>query len=168
MQTERTTLRLLTETDFPLMMELAGETDTFKYLKKFRDMSREEYQNFLHTKTEQIRTKTGYHWAVRLKTTDEFIAAINLNPITGSSRIQIGCQLKRDYWNKGYASELTKWLRDFAVQELVLTTVYGVFEKENSASRRLLEKLNFEWEETKIEDGIEVEFHVYKVLNTKR
>lgn len=163
LQTERTTLSLLTETDFPDMMELSRETDTFKYLKKLRDMNEGEYRQFLQIKTDQIKTGAGYHWAVRLKTNDEFIAAVNLNPIGKSSRLQIGCQLKRDYWNKGYATELTKWLRDFAVQDLGLTTVYGVFEKENAASRRLLEKLGFKWEETKTENGIEVEFHVYIV-----
>lgn len=161
-QTERTLLRLLTEDDFPAMLELSRETDTFKYIKKLLDMNEEQYRQFLYIKIEQIRSGAGYHWGVRLKTTGEFIAAVNLNPIGKSSRLQIGCQLKKDYWNKGYASELTKWLRDFAVQNLGLITVYGVFEKENAASRRLLQKLDFEWEETKTENGIEVEFHVFR------
>ncbi|MHA4807951.1 GNAT family N-acetyltransferase [Flavitalea flava] len=161
-QTERTILSLLTEGDFPAMLELSRETDTFKYLKKLRDMDEEQYQQFLHIKIEQIRSGAGYHWGVQLKTTGEFIAAVNLNPIGKSSRLQIGCQLKKDYWNKGYASELTRWLRDFAVQDLGLPMVYGVFEKENTASRRLLQKLEFEWEETKTENGIEVEFHVFR------
>lgn len=90
-----------------------------------------------------------------------FIGAVNLNPVAGTSMMQIGCQLKRDYWHQGFASELMKRIVDFGIKEAGLPTVYGVYEKENQASRRLLEKLGFGWLETRNEQGIEVEFYKY-------
>lgn len=157
METERTTLTLLHESDLPEMTAMAGEPDTFRYLKKLRVMTDEEYQRFLCVKLEQIRQKAGYHWAVWLKDRGEFVGAVNLNPIGGTKRLQIGCQLKRQYWGQGFASELMKWVLGFAVDEVGLKEVYGVFEKENVVSRRLLTRLGFVWIEDLTELGVEVE-----------
>jgi len=186
LHTARTTLTLLTEADLPAMEALAREPDTFKYIKKLRVMSPEQYTQFLHTKLEQIRIGVGYHWAVWVD--NYFIGAVNLNPIKRTSnsgalnnpanpgspggttnppgpdspaRLQIGCQLKRDYWGQGFASELTACILHFAIHELKLPAVYGVFEKDNDISRRLLEKLGFVFEESFQEQEIIAEVHKY-------
>jgi hypothetical protein len=39
--------------------------------------------------------------------------------------------------------------------------VYGVFEKDNAVSRRLLAKLGFVFLEEKSEQGVEIEIHRY-------
>ncbi|MBN8855869.1 MAG: hypothetical protein BGO55_15955 [Sphingobacteriales bacterium 50-39] len=189
LHTARTTLTLLTEADLPAMEALAREPDTFKYIKKLRVMSPEQYTQFLHAKLEQIRTGVGYHWAVWLRpdsslapsrvSPDQFIGAVNLNPIkrpgnpaaigspanpaspTAPARLQIGCQLKREYWGQGFASELTARLLHFAIHELRLAAVYGVFEQNNDISRRLLEKLGFVFEESLQEQEVIIEVHKY-------
>lgn len=164
MITERTILTLLTEKDLPAMMEMAREEDTFKYLKKLRVMTTAEYDRFLLTKLEQIQNKTGYHWAAWLKTDHSFVGALNLNPVAGTDKMQIGCQLKRVYWKQGFASELLKRAFDFAMEELKLPEIYGLFEKENGISRRLLEKLGFTPLEVRLSQGVEVEYYRYIAL----
>jgi [ribosomal protein S5]-alanine N-acetyltransferase len=163
METERTISTVLEEKDLPAMTEMAREPDTFRYIKKLSVMTDEEYQRFLRVKLEQIRQKTGYHWAVWLKDSGDFVGAVNLNPIGGTARLQIGCQLKRQYWGQGFASELMKWVLEFAVNQVGLKEVYGVFEKENIVSRRLLAKLGFEWIEDRTELDVELEVHRYLV-----
>ena len=161
METERTIWTLLEEKDFPAMTEMSREKDTFKYIRRLEVMTAEEYQQYLLLKLEQIRLGKGYHWAVWLKTDGAFVGAVNLNPIGNSERLQIGCQLKRDYWGQGYASELTLRVRDFAMAEAGLDMVYAVFQKDNVVSRRLLEKLGFVWLESKTEQDTEIEIHRY-------
>ncbi len=161
LETERTILDLLTTEDLPEMEIMAREEDTFKYLKKFSSMSAEAYTQFLQTKLDQIRDRVGYHWAVRSKSDGRWIGAVNLNRIGGTTRLQIGAQLKRDYWGQGYASELLARLVRFGIDELKLPAVYGVFEKENNASRRLLEKLGFVFEKSYKEQDVELEVHQY-------
>jgi len=181
MQTERTILTLLEEQDLPAMTAMAQEPDTFRYIRRLEVMTPEEYQRFLLLKLEQIRLKTGYHWAVWLKgggfdrgeglvvgrgagidaDRGDFVGAVNLNPIGNSQRLQIGCQLKRAYWGQGFASELTKRVLEFALDEAGLTEVYGVFAKDNVVSRRLLGKLGFGCIEKKTEQGEEIEVHRY-------
>jgi [ribosomal protein S5]-alanine N-acetyltransferase len=161
METERTIWTLLEEKDFPAMTEMSQEKDTFKYIRRLQMMTAEEYQQYLLLKLEQIRLGKGYHWAVWLKADGAFVGAVNLNPIGSSERMQIGCQLKRAYWGQGFASELTSRVLDFAVEEAGLREVYGVFQKDNAVSRRLLDKLGFAWVETLSEQGVEIEIHRY-------
>jgi ribosomal-protein-alanine N-acetyltransferase len=161
METERTTLILLQESDLPAMTAMSQEPDTFRYIRKLRVMNDEQYQQFLRLKLEQIRSGAGYHWAVWLKADGSFIGAVNLNPIGGTQRLQIGCQLMRNYWGQGFASELMKRVLEFAVNEVGLREVYGVFEKENIVSRRLLAKLGFVWIEDLAEPDVAVEVHRY-------
>jgi ribosomal-protein-alanine N-acetyltransferase len=161
LHTPRTHLTLLTEADLPAMEALAREPDTFKYIKKLQVMTPEQYTQFLHTKLEQIRTGAGYHWAVWLRSSNDFIGAVNLNPIRGTAKLQIGCHLKRAYWGQGFASELTTRLLHFAIHELKLPAVYGVFEKDNDISRRLLEKLGFVFEESSQEQEVIIETHKF-------
>jgi ribosomal-protein-alanine N-acetyltransferase len=161
METERTIWTLLEEKDFPAMTEMSREKDTFKYIRRLELMTEEEYQQYLLLKLEQIRLGKGYHWAVWLKANGAFVGAVNLNPIGNSEWMQIGCQLKRDYWGQGFASELTRRVLDFAVGEAGLSEVYGVFQKDNAVSRRLLEKLGFVWVENKTEQGTDIEIHRY-------
>jgi len=163
MQTERTTLTLLQESDLSDMAAMAKEPDTFRFLKKLRVMSDSEYQQFLRLKLDQIRQKTGYHWAVRLKSDSSWLGAVNLNPIGGTPRLQIGCQLKRQYWGQGFASELLKRILEFAIRDAGIKEVYGVFEKENIVSRRLLARLGFVWIEDLTQQDVEVEIHQYVV-----
>jgi ribosomal-protein-alanine N-acetyltransferase len=163
METERTIFTVLEEKDLPEMTAMAKEPDTFRYLKKLRVMSDSEYQQFLRLKLDQIRQKTGYHWAVRLKSDSSWLGAVNLNPIGGTPRLQIGCQLKRQYWGQGFASELLKRGLEFAIRDTGIKEVYGVFEKENIVSRRLLARLGFVWIEDLTQQDVEVEIHRYVV-----
>jgi ribosomal-protein-alanine N-acetyltransferase len=162
--TERTTLTLLQEADLPAMTIMSREADTFRYIRKLRVMNDEQYQQFLRLKLEQIRSGAGYHWVVWLKGEGSFVGAVNLNPIGGTQRLQIGCQLMRNYWGQGFASELMKWVLDFAIRDAGLKEVYGVFEKDNIASRRLLAKLGFVWIEDLTEHDVALEVHRYTEL----
>ena len=143
----------------PAMAEMAREPDTFRYIRKLRVMTEGEYQQFLLLKLEQIRMGIGYHWAIWLKEDGAFIGAVNLNPIGNSDRMQIGCQLKRERWGQGFASELMRKVVDFAVDEAGIMPVYGVFEKDNVVSRRLMEKLGFTLTEKRADQGVDIEIH---------
>jgi ribosomal-protein-alanine N-acetyltransferase len=150
---------LLEEEDLPAMKDMAKEPDTFRYIRKLRVMTEPEYQQFLLLKLEQIRTGIGYHWAIWLKEDGSFIGAVNLNRIGNSTMMQIGCQLKKERWEQGFASELMERVVDFALLEAGITPIYGVFESDNMVSRRLMEKLGFTLIEKRADNGVDIEIH---------
>jgi RimJ/RimL family protein N-acetyltransferase len=57
--------------------------------------------------------------------------------------IEIGYFLKRSAWGRGYASEASRRLLDFAFQETPLEEVVATIDKENVASRNVLLKVGF-------------------------
>ena len=59
---------------------------------------------------------------------------------------EIGYNLGKEYWGKGYATEAMRKVIDFATRELGLTQVVGRYAKENPASGIVMKKLGFEYE----------------------
>ena len=57
--------------------------------------------------------------------------------------IEIGYFLKRSAWGNGYGTEACRRLLQFAFQETPLKEVVATFDKENLASRNVLEKAGF-------------------------
>ena len=149
METERTRLQLLLTEDFDEVLEMYAEPDTFKYIEPMHNKSQDDYLDFLQSRIAQVRDGVGYHWAVRAKGNNEFIGLMNLNPISGTDKMQIGFQLKRKFWGQCYASELTARVIDFAAEEAGIKLIYGVFNTTNMASRRIFQKFNFEFDESK-------------------
>lgn len=92
-------------------------------------------------------------WTVRSKADGTFIGTINLNQFAQTGLIHLGCHLSRNFWQQGYASELMEALLRYGFEERKLGSIYGVFEKENTVSQRLLEKLGFRPYESRLIDG---------------
>lgn len=98
---------------------------------------------------------------------DDFISAVNVpgpegevaflitlrdGPVIGACGIamqdgapDVGYWLGVKYWNKGYATEATRAVIDFAFTELNHDTLSAGARVTNPASRRILEKCGFQW-----------------------
>lgn len=59
---------------------------------------------------------------------------------------EIGYNLGKKYWGKGYATEAMKEIIRFATQELRLREIVGRFAKENPNSGNVMQKLGFKYE----------------------
>ena len=163
METVRTSLMPLTKNDFPDMLAMLGEPETAFYIKHLQNLSRTEYKSILDNRLAQLDKRAGYHWTARLKSSNTFIGALNLSPIPNTTMMQIGFQFRTKYWNHGFASELAKKVLEFGIHQIGLQTIYGVFETENIASRKVLEKLGFAVDENKIH--LEGPIEIYKYNN---
>lgn len=164
MLTERTILSTLISNDFDEALEMYSEPDTFKYIAPAQNRNREEHLQFLQSRIVQITEKQGYHWAARLKESNEFIGLMNLNLIMGTNMMQVGFQLKRKFWNQGFATELTKRVLTFAAYETDLKIIYGVFDKRNVASAKIFVKLGFKFEESRMFEGEEFPIEIWKYI----
>ena len=157
METPRTILTELAIEDFPDVLKMFKDPETTTYIKHLQTLTDLEYGTILENRLNQMANKIGYHWTARSKINDDFVGALNLSPIPNTEMMQIGFQLRRKYWNQGLAFELAKRVLEFGTVEAGLKTIYGVFEKDNIASRKVLEKLGFEVEANRTyHDGIEV------------
>lgn len=59
---------------------------------------------------------------------------------------EMGYNLGKKYWGKGYTTEAMKEVIDFAGKELKLSQIVGRYAKENPASGNVMSKLGFKYE----------------------
>lgn len=141
-ETARTYIRPLTKDDYPVILEMYVEKDSFKFIKPLRDLSVEEYSTFIDKKMVQNESEIGF-WCVFSKEDNAFLGTVNLNEFATTGKIQIGCHLKRAIWNKGYGLELMKAVLNYGFESRGLNKVYGVYEDEHFVSAKLMEQLGF-------------------------
>lgn len=146
-QTKRTTIRPLHLNDYPDVLEMYSEKDSFKYIKPLRDLSSEEHSQFIDKKMLQNTDEIGF-WSVFTKDDNEFIGTVNLNEFANTGMIQIGCHLKRAFWNKGFGLELMTEIVNYGFETRKLDQIHGVYEDGHFVSTKLLEQLGFKFLET--------------------
>ena len=59
---------------------------------------------------------------------------------------EIGYNLGKKFWGKGYTTEAMKTVIDFARKQLKLSEIVGRYAKENPASGNVMNKLGFKYE----------------------
>jgi len=163
---KRAVIKPLTEEDIPFIVNMYKEPDSFKYVKPFKGKSDDFYKDFLKKKIESNITEIGF-WTVYKKETSEFIGTVNLNQFASTTMNQIGCHLKRKFWNNGYAYELLEKILEYGIKERHLDEIFGIFEEKNIASRKLLEKMNFKLFEKRTILNSKVNIYKYCTLSNR-
>ena len=79
-----------------------------------------------------------------LKETGQVIGIID--PRIEGSQVGIGYGAARAYWGKGYVTEATHAIIDWAFQQPSIFCVYATTDVENIASRRVMEKVGMQCE----------------------
>lgn len=98
----------------------------------------EEYIRFMINKA--FRTLDCFHGAAVEKSTNQLIGLCGLNPyLDGEPEIEF--KLGVAYWEKGYATELGRAILCGAFETTEIKGIYGMAKLENTASRRVLEKI---------------------------
>ena len=75
----------------------------------------------------------------------ELLIHPNGNHWWGEGSAELGYWIGEDYQNQGYATEAAEALIKRAFDELDIKQIYASFKQENQASKRVLEKLGFEY-----------------------
>lgn len=86
-------------------------------------------------------------WHFFDRQTEEFVGRAGLRHVTeGSSEIELSYTVMSEFWNQGYATEMSRQTLDVGFKELQLTEVVTFTLPPNVASRRVMEKLGFAFE----------------------
>lgn len=63
----------------------------------------------------------------------------------GEEASELGYWIGEEYWGNGYATEASERLIEHAFDDLDIEVIYATYRVENSKSKRVLEKLGFEY-----------------------
>lgn len=143
LQSERLTLRPLTEADVDLLWELDADPAVMRFLTGGKPTPRETVRDRI---LPRILATYARHpgfgtFAAQLTATGEFLGWFELDPKDGDVRdVELGYRLRRAAWGNGYATEGSRALIRKAFTELGVERVYAETMFVNTASRRVMER----------------------------
>ncbi|MCL2863878.1 MAG: GNAT family N-acetyltransferase [Methanimicrococcus sp.] len=150
LETERLTLRPLTLADAETAFHgWTGDPEVAEYVSWLPHRSIDDAIKWLS----EIEWKTDskgniiqsdcYIWGFVLKETGELFGSGGLIWEEDWQLFQVGYNIMKSHWNRGYATEAMKEILAFAAAHLGIKKVAGGHAKENHASAKVLEKLGF-------------------------
>jgi RimJ/RimL family protein N-acetyltransferase len=136
----RLALRRFTPDDLDLLDTLNSDADVMRHMGGVK--TREETQTMLRNRILAYYDENpglGV-WASIEKSSGACIGMHLLNHIQGESFIQVGYVLSREYWGRGYATEMSIALLRYGFAELKLPRIVGITDLGNTGSQHVLEK----------------------------
>jgi len=161
-ETERLIVRQYAfETDTENFFLLNGDDDVMRYIRASK--TKEECNVFLKKAIDsyKINPLIG-RWAADEKSTGKFVGSFAIIPIEGSDDIQLGYALLKEYWGKGFASELTKSGLAYYFKNTNAGHIYAIADPANVASHNVLLKNSFVSDGRKKEDDKELLKFIYR------
>jgi len=163
LESERLLFRKITPGDFDELaimlrdsevMASLGHTFTDEKIRKWIDDQIVRYRDHI----------VGYFAAIN-KDTNEFIGQMGLmwNDFGELRVLEIGCMLKREYWDMGYATEGCAALIQYAFSEIGLNRVYISTRPDNHRFIRVAERIGMSAGDafTKEYSGVDVKYITY-------
>ena len=148
LETPRLILSELEQTDFAELCELLQDSRVmYAYEHDFTD---QDVQDWLDRQRMRYQ-KYGFGlWGMRLKETGQFIgeAGLSMQPYKGSEVLEIGYQLKHDFWHHGYAHEAAAACKSYAFKKLGADKVHSVIKVDNLSSIKVAERIGMTREDT--------------------
>lgn len=149
-ETERLILRDASVDDAEDMFEYAKLEEVTKYLSWKPHISLKDSEKILDALIKEAKEKDSYVLkAIVLKENDKMIGTIDARIFgDGLKDAEFGYCLNPKYWNKGYMSEALKAFMKALHKEHGVESVFGSFERENIASKRVMQKNEMYYYET--------------------
>ena len=149
-ETERLILRDASVDDAEDMFEYAKLEEVTKYLSWKPHISLKDSEKILDMLSKEAKEKDSYTLkAIVLKENDKMIGTIDARIFgEGLKDAEFGYCLNPKYWNKGYMSEALKAFIQALHKERGVENVFGSFERENIASKRVMQKNEMYYYET--------------------
>lgn len=162
LETERLLLRPLEMSDAEAMYKMDSNPNVHKYLWQKPVQEIDEVIKVINYVNEQYQRNNIGRFATILKETGEFIGWTGIKFVDDHTEngntnfFDYGYRLDERFWNKGYASEATKFWLDYGLNELKVDDLNAYTHSQNGASNQVLKKVGFNFmEEYTAEDGIQ-------------
>ena len=88
-------------------------------------------------------TPLGY-WMAYTKEDKELIVYLKIIDL-GNGQHEVGYLVLTEHWGKGYATEITAALVEYAKEIVAVTELVGIVDSRNDASKKVLTKNGFEY-----------------------
>lgn len=139
--TERLILDQIKISDIPLIVKFAGNSNI---TDNTRTMPHPYYEEdaiaWINLANKGFKEKNNYTFAIRSKSSLEFMGGIGLIMNTENNRAELGYWLAEPFWNKGYTTEAVKAILQFGFETLKLNKIIAMYLTTNEASGKVMVK----------------------------
>ena len=147
LHSDRLLLRAFAETDAEDIFAWAGDARVTKFLSFRPHESLAETKQVLAGWISEYANEDHYSWAIEFD--GKVIGRIHTNYVSRRhKRCEIGCHVGYDYWNMGLVSEALRCVLDYFFSQDIFNRVEAIYEPENPASGRVMEKCGMQCEGT--------------------
>lgn len=135
-ETEKLILRELTENDFDALYAILGDPELMQYYPNVFD--EKKIRAWINNNIERYQIFSFGLWAVVLKETGELIGdcGLTMQLIGGKIKPEIGYLIRKNSQKKGYGSEASKAVRDWAFKYTPFNILYSYMKYTNVGSFR--------------------------------
>lgn len=143
LDTERLTLREMTEADLDALYEIQGGEESSGFMDR---LETDRHRQLIKMK-EYIRSMYGFYgygiWMAVLKESGQAIGRVGLQIREGCEEPELGFAIAPGFRGRGFAYEACRAALDYAFEKLDFSAVRAVAHRGNKASLGLCEKLGF-------------------------
>lgn len=147
LETDRLIIRKLEFGDAAFMLDLLNQPSFHQFIGDRGVRSLEDARTYINDRALAAYEKNGFGpFAVELKTGGRVIGIVSLLDRGELDDVDVGFAFLPDSWRRGFASEATSAVIDFAFSELGLGRIIAITQPDNIASIKTLEKLGLAFE----------------------
>lgn len=145
LETERLILRPLAENDIDAIFALRKDAEIMRYIRE-PQKSRAEAESWMKLVSSRWENEKIGFCAVIEKESGKFVGWCGLWRLKESGEIEVGYAITQKFQRKGYATEAAEACLVYGFERLNLKKIVAVTHSENSASRRVMEKLGMRYD----------------------
>lgn len=143
--TKRLIMRKFSEGDMEEFYEIVKKNEVGKWLGLGKGMTFEEAEAYLNIIIKHWTKHNFGVWAVLNKTNEEIMGHCGLRYIDDAEDVEIIYLLDPEFWGKGYATEAGNEVIQYAFNFLRLDKLVARVRPDNSMSKKVIDKLGFEY-----------------------
>lgn len=164
LETERLYLREFHLSDVERMSEIHLEEETMRYIGKGGIRNTEQTRRGIEYFIRNQRENGFTIWAVIEKESNVLIGHCGFEYLQDGSDIELCYLLSKDYWGKGYATEISKATLIYGFEKLKLKRIVAMTYRENQPSINVIKKIAMKPEGEKEFFGIKfLFFSIFKL-----
>lgn len=146
LETERIILRQISLNDAKEVFERwTSDKDVEKYMQWELHKSIDDTIEWLKFEESVKDSDDYFSFALIEKSTNYLFGAMALSYNNEYKMYELGYNIMKLYWGKGFATEASKKILEFAKNVLKVDKILARYANENAGSQRVLEKLGFKY-----------------------
>lgn len=171
LHTERVHLRKMKVSDSPSLFKIWSDPEVTKFMNIDSFTDENQAKDMIKLLDEFSLDNKAIRFSIIEMESNEIIGSCGFNSLDfENEKAEIGYDIARAFWGRGYASEAISALLDYAFSTLKLNRIEAKVEPENVNSVKVLRKLNFMFEGTlrryERVNGKFIDLNMYSKLTT--